>query len=303
VGLSETPKRLSARYLYDALGSALFDAITLLPEYGLTRADERVLRRAAPVLPDRLGPVDAVVELGSGSGQKTRPLLEGFATRQRRVRYVAIDGSRTALERCRLEVGSVPGLGVDLVEDSYLDGLFRVLGGRREHPVLVLFLGGSIGNFDRDEGVAFLRAVRGFLREGDGLLVGADLEKPVEDLLLAYDDPTGVTAAFNLNFLARINRELDADFDLRLFRHEARWSAPELRVEMHLRSVVDQEVHVRALGARFSFAADETIWTESSHRYTPALLEEMARRSGFTVREGWTDETWAFRESLWMVGE
>jgi dimethylhistidine N-methyltransferase len=300
-GLSATPKSLPARYFYDAVGSALFDAITQLPEYGLTRADERVLRRAAPRLLERLGRVGAIVELGSGSGYKTKHVLEAFADGRHGLRYVAIDGSVTALERCRRELAEVPGLEFEGLEDTYLEGLSRALEHRSERPVLVLFLGGSIGNFDSGQAGSFLAELRRRLAPGDGLLLGTDLEKDVGALLLAYDDPTGVTAAFNLNILARINRELGGEFDLRLFRHEARWFAPEKRVEMHLRSTIDQEVYVRAVGAGFTFRRDETIWTESSHRYTHGLLDTMARESGFGVVERWTDEAWPFSESLWRV--
>jgi dimethylhistidine N-methyltransferase len=300
-GLRASPKWLPARYFYDAVGSALFDVITLLPEYGLTRADERVLGRAAPVLPDRLGRVEAIAELGSGSGRKTRLLLGAFASRQAPLRYVAIDGSRTALERCRREVSELPGVDFEGLEEGYLDGLSRVVRERGGDPILVLFLGGSIGNFNAGEADGFLKALRQLLRPGDGLVLGTDLVKPVPELLLAYDDPAGVTAAFNLNLLARINRELGGGFDLRRFRHEARWSEADLRIEMHLRSLVEQEVEVQAIGTRFSFRRDETIWTESSHRYTPALLASMAERAGFAVADGWTDEAWPFRESLWTV--
>jgi L-histidine N-alpha-methyltransferase len=300
-GFGLAQKRLPSRYLYDAVGSALFDAITLLPEYGLTRADERVLRRCAPLLPEQLGRLSAVVELGSGSGLKTRPLLEAFCDRQGSLRYVAIDGSRTALDRCRKELADVRGLRVEGLASFYLEGLSRALKGARKGPVLVLFLGGSIGNFDPEEGVGFLRDVRKLLEPKDALLLGADLEKPVETLIAAYDDPAGVTAAFNLNVLARINRELDGNFDLSLFRHEARWSALERRIEMHLRSVADQSVRIGALRARFPFLRNETLWTESSHRFTPDLLEEMAGRAGFSVSAEWTDEAWAFSESLWIA--
>jgi dimethylhistidine N-methyltransferase len=299
--LRKPQKTLPCQYLYDALGSALFDAITLLPEYGLTRADERILKRCAPLLAERLAPVSEIVELGSGSGVKTRAVLEAFAPRQGAIRYVPIDGSKAALDRCRAELGDVPGVEIEVLVALYLEGLARALREPRTRPALVLFLGGSIGNFEAEEAVRFLSEVRALLREGDALLIGADLEKDPEILLRAYDDGLGVTAAFNRNILARINRELDADFDLSRFRHEARWSDGQKRIEMHLRSVERQRVRVGALQSTFTFEKDETVWTESSHRFTLHLLKEIARRSGFKVAARWVDDEWAFAESLWVA--
>jgi len=162
----------------------------------------------------------------------------------------------------------------------------------------VLFLGSTIGNFDRDAGEEFLHNVRNILREGDALLLSTDLEKDVEDQLLAYDDPAGVTAAFNLNLLARINRELLGDFDLKNFRHEARWNAIERRMEMHLRSTCRQRVEIPAAGLRLSVNEDETIWTESSHKYRIGEAAEMAERTGFRCEGQWVDEEWPFAQNL-----
>jgi dimethylhistidine N-methyltransferase len=300
-GLRKAQKTLPCQYLYDALGSALFDAITLLPEYGLTRADERILARCAPRLAQRLPQVGTIVELGSGSGVKTRAVLETFAPRQQRLRYVPIDGSKAALDRCRAELADIPGVAIEGIVSLYLDGLGRALEGRGNEPALVLFLGGSIGNFEPEDAVRFLSEVRALLQEGDALLIGADLEKSPSVLLKAYDDPLGVTAAFNLNILARINRELDANFDLTRFRHEARWAEAEKRVEMHLVSRARQRVRIGALQSTFAFEADESIWTESSHRFTLRLLKDVARRSGFQVAERWVDDEWVFAESLWVA--
>ena len=167
--------------------------------------------------------------------------------------------------------------------------------------MLLLFLGSSIGNLEREHIVAFLRRVRSHLRSGDFFLLGADLLKDTHELLAAYDDPTGVTAAFNLNILGRINRELDADFDLRSFAHEVRWNAKKHRIEMHLLSCRNQSVHIGALNAHFDFRAGETIWTESSHKFTESELASYAVSSGFQTVASWVDPEWPFAESLWRA--
>jgi len=166
---------------------------------------------------------------------------------------------------------------------------------------LLLFLGSNVGNFDRLGAEDFLRGVRARLKPGDAMLIGTDLEKPVHVLLEAYDDPAGVTAAFNLNLLGRINRELDADFDLRQFRHEARYNREFRRVEMHLRSLCDQEVNVAGAEVRCRLAAGETIWTEASHKYVLDELPWIAERTGFRSKVRWVDDEWPFAESLWFA--
>jgi dimethylhistidine N-methyltransferase len=293
-------KELQAKYFYDDLGSALFEAITLLPEYGLTRADARILRTYSREIVERLpGPV-TVAELGSGSGQKTRHLLRALQSRQRSVRYCPIDVSRHALDLCAADLGSIAK--VEPFCKSYIDGMRDVLEARRpgEH-VLVLFLGSTIGNFSADAALSFLLDLRDTLEPGDALLLGADLVKPVDQLLLAYDDPTGVTAAFNLNILARINRELDADFNLRRFAHESRYDAAHQRIEMHLRSTAGQRVNIPGAGLAVNFAEGETIWTESSHKYELQQLDRLAQASGFRVDRHWVDQEWPFVESLWIA--
>ena len=301
-GLRKFPKKLSAKYFYDEIGSALFDVITLLPEYGLTRADERLLRRNAETLALRLTPDLIVAELGSGSGRKTKPILRAISELQGPLTYYAIDGSLTALERCSHELAGVPGAQVRTLQCFYEEGLERIAEYRsRGERLLVLFLGSSIGNFERDEAAAFLAQVRSHLQPGDALLLGADLVKPVPQLLEAYDDPPGVTAAFNLNLLARINRELGADFDLSNFSHEARWCASERRIEMHLCSLASQVVTIPGADCRVSFEQGETIWTESSHKFMPDELSQMAVHAGFICEAQWIDEEWPFAENLWVV--
>jgi L-histidine Nalpha-methyltransferase len=303
-GLSKPgQKELPSIYLYDDVGSALFEAITLLPEYGLTRADERLLRRYAPAILEHLPPPVVVVELGSGSGRKTRWLLEVLAKREA-VAYYPVDTSPAALAKCRQELSGVGALSIVGLEKSYLEGLREAAAQRRTgQTLLVLFLGSTVGNFDRPAAESFLREIRHCLRPGDALLLGTDLEKPAADLLRAYDDPAGVTAAFNLNLLARINRELDGDFALRSFAHEARWNDRERRIEMHLRSTTEQTVTIRAADFTCRLQEGEAIWTEACHKYRVEEIPGMAHRTGFTCEAQWVDSEWPFAENLWLAAQ
>ena len=301
-GLSKAgQKELPSKYLYDEVGSALFEVICLLPEYGLSRAGARLLKRHAEEMIDRLPVPVVVAELGSGSGTKTRWILEALSRRQP-VTYYPIDISRTALSRCWQELGRIDSVSVVGFERAYLDGLLDVASRRNPgERLLVLFLGSTIGNFDRPAGEIFLREVRQILHPGDALLLSTDLEKSVSQLLAAYDDPAGVTAAFNRNLLARINRELDADFDLNCFRHEARWNGGERRIEMHLRATRPQKVHIRGAALEIDFNEGETIWTESSHKYRCNEAAEMGERSGFRCDGQWVDAEWPFAQSLFLA--
>jgi dimethylhistidine N-methyltransferase len=291
-------RELPSKYLYDEVGSALFETICVLPEYGLTRADARLLEKHAGEIVGRLPSPIRVAELGSGSGKKTRWILEALSRRQKTY-YYPIEISPSALAACAKELGQIDLVSVVGHEQPYLEGLRAVAEGRGEQDhLLVLFLGSTIGNFDRDAGDEFLREMRAILRPGDALLLGTDLEKSVELQLLAYNDPAGVTAAFDLNLLARINRELGADFDLAHFQHEARWNSAERRMEMHLRSTRRQTVHVPAASLRFMLDEDETIWTESSHKYKADEIQGMAARTGFRCDGQWIDREWPFAQNL-----
>ncbi len=216
-------KELPSKYLYDNVGSALFEVISYLPEYGLTRADERLLQRYASEIVDRLRLPVAVAELGSGSGKKTRWLLEALGRRQP-TSYYPVEISRSALAMCERELRDIDSISIVGFEREYLDGLRQVATAYRKpgQQLFVLFLGSTIGNFEGLAGLKFLREVRRILEPGDSLLLGTDLEKPADQLIAAYDDELGVTAAFNLNLLARINHELDANFDLGKFSHVAK---------------------------------------------------------------------------------
>lgn len=295
-------RELPSKYLYDEVGSALFEAICVLPEYGLTRADARLLQENAGEIAGRLPSPVQVAELGSGSGKKTRWILEALSRRQMTY-YYPIEISPHALAACAKELGQIDLVSVVGYEQPYLEGLRAVAEGRAEQDhLLVLFLGSTIGNFDRDAGEEFLREMREILRPGDALLLGTDLEKSVELQLLAYDDPAGVTAAFNLNLLARINRELGGDFDLSCFRHEARWNFSERRIEMHLRSTQRQTVEIPAAGLRIMLDEGESIWTESSHKYNAEEIPGMAARTGFRCDGQWIDQEWPFAQNLLIAG-
>jgi len=294
-------RELPSMYLYDELGTALFEAITLLPEYGLTRAEERILRRHAGAMLEHLPPPVAVVELGSGSGRKTRWILEALADREP-VAYFPIDISAAALVKCHQELGNLGAISIVGLEKSYLEGLQEVAARRRpDQTFLVLLLGSTIGNFDPPAAEMFLRDIRRHLRPGDALLLGTDVEKSIDAMLLAYDDPAGVTAAFNLNLLARINRELGGNFLLFNFEHDVRYRQMDRRIEMHLRSTRNQTVSIRAADFTCLFREGETIWTEACHKFRVEEIPAIARRTGFLCEAQWIDTEWAFAENLLIV--
>ena len=297
-GLTKPQKELPSKYLYDEVGSALFEVISALPEYGLTRADERLLRQHSHEMVARLSSPAMVAELGSGSGKKTRFLLEALDNGQQ-TRYCPIDISHSALTMSARELGDIEHISIVGFEREYLEGLQEVASHRRENEqLLVLFLGSTIGNFDSPADVRFLREVRRILRPGDALLLGTDLIKPIPQMLAAYDDELGVTAAFNLNLLARINRELAADFVLPDFEHEARFDRETHSIQMHLRSRRQQSVNIRKANMTVAFDRGETIWTESSHKYSRPELLRLAMAARFRFAEQWVDAEWPFAETL-----
>jgi L-histidine Nalpha-methyltransferase len=301
-GLNTRPqKELPSKYLYDSVGSALFEVICALPEYGLTRAEERLLQNHAREIVDQLPRPVVVAELGSGTGRKTRLLLEALA-RWQFTWYHPIEISPTALAVCRRELRDIHSISIVGFEREYLDGLQEAAARRApgEH-LMVLFLGSTIGNFEGSAGADFLRSVRKILQPGDSLLLGTDLRKPLDVLISAYDDPLGVTAAFNRNLLARINRELGANFDLQNFEHLAIFNGQTRSIEMHLRSCTQQEVTIADAALSFHFEAQETIWTESSHKYQEEELADLARLSGFHRQAQWIDREWGFAENLWIA--
>ena len=298
-GLGErSQKTLASRYFYDTIGSALFEVITLLPEYGVTRADDRLIERHAGELGKQMGGKVVLAELGSGNGIKTHRIISALKLEGPLI-YMPIDVSASALARCQRELENVDGVDVQPIQSSYFEGLQvameRAPRGKR---LLLLFLGGTIGNFDRPAIPRFLKELRATIRTGDAFLVGADLEKPVPQLLAGYDDPLGVTAAFNLNILARINRELDGNFDLPEFEHVALYDERERRIEMHLRARSDQEVRVAAAELDIKIREGETIWTESSHKFNVAEIVRVSEDCGFRCAAQWVDTEWPFAETL-----
>jgi L-histidine Nalpha-methyltransferase len=294
-------KELPSKYLYDSVGSALFEVICELPEYGLTRSEEHLLKLHAREIVDQLPRPVVVAELGSGTGRKTRLLLEALS-RWQSTWYHPIEISPSALAVLRRELRDINSISIVGFEREYLDGLREVAARRApgEH-LLVLFLGSTIGNFDGAAGSDFLLDLRHILRPGDSLLLGTDMLKPVQTLIDAYDDPIGVTAAFNLNLLGRINRELGAGFNLHQFEHLALFNELTHSVEMHLRSRSKQKVAIPEASISVHFEKEETIWTESSHKYSQDELVSLAHHSGFHRQAQWMDQTWGFAENLWIA--
>jgi L-histidine Nalpha-methyltransferase len=300
--LSLTPPQLPSRYLYDDLGSALFDAICLLPWYAITRAETRLLDAHARDVFTQLGEVTTVVEFGPGNGSKLRLLLEAGRTRPDPIDVHLVDVSEAALDTASKTLHSLPGVNVVPHLTTYVEGLVLakgVVGGR----TLVAFLGSNIGNFDPADGSALLRHVRASLAPGDALLLGADLVKSEATLQLAYDDPLGVTAAFNRNILVRINRELGGNFNLDDFVHRAVWNAEASRVEMHLVARCAQRVNVRGAGMELALAQGDTIWTESSYKYTPDQLVSQLQACGFCTTAQWVDHQDGFALTLAVAEE
>ena len=297
-GLSSTPRTLPPALLYDDLGSALFEAITCLPEYELTRADLRLLSAHAGEAVEALGDLVEVLELGPGGGRKAAVLLAAVLRRQPRVRFVAVDVSPAALAECRRTLEPLGDVEVALVRGAYLEGLRAAAAAPAPGRRLVLFLGSNLSNFDREEARAFLRDVRACLAQGDGFLLATDLDKEPERLLPAYDDALGVTAAFNRNLLVRLNREFGADFDLGSFAHRVRWNAAERRIEMHLEATRPCAVRVPRLGLELRFAEGETLWTESSHRFGLEELRGWGEVAGFRCARQWVDQRWPFAHTL-----
>jgi L-histidine Nalpha-methyltransferase len=312
--LALVPKQLQSKYLYDALGSSLFEAICRLPWYRITRAERGLLERHAPAIVARLcaprhraghaneGAVPLIVELGCGSGEKIVILAEALQAAGGHGRVHLIDISSQALEQSERTLGRLRHISVVGHRETYEVGLRRAAAARDGgQPMLVLLLGSNIGNFDMPAAHEFLGAIRGALAPGDALLLGADLVKPEGELQLAYDDPLGVTAAFNRNLLVRINRELGGTFDLDAFAHVAIWNPAQSRIEMHLESRAHQHVTIARTGLSVSFARGERIWTESSYKYQPSQIDEMGMDAGFTTTEQWIDAEARFALTLFTA--
>lgn len=296
--LSQDPRQLPSHYFYDGLGSALFEAICELPWYRITRAEMRLLARFAGQIASA-GPFTTLVELGPGSGQKMLTLLESGDFQDSAIDVHLIDVSARALTIARETLSALDRVRIVTHQAPYEVGLAQSTRERRRGGrALTLFLGSNIGNFDPPGAHAFLRGLRATLDGRDALLIGADLAKPADELILAYDDPLGVTAAFNRNLLVRINQELGGDFDVGGFGHRAVWNEAEGRVEMHLVSRRRQSVSVAAADLAFTMEEGETIWTESSYKYEPEQVIAMLAEAGFRLVEQWIDDDDRFALTL-----
>ena len=288
-GLTARPKRLPPWLFYDAAGSRLFDRITGLPEYYLTRTERSILTAHAAAILALAAPGERlrIAELGAGSADKTRLLLAAAVRLQGTVLYEPVDVSASALDAAHERIQrEIPGVTVIPQVMDYTHRLHLEPAGERR---LVLYIGSSIGNFEPHEALRLLQRLRASLRPGDSLLLGVDLVKDEKTLLAAYDDAAGVTAAFNRNLLCRLNRELAADFDPAAFRHRAVWNASESRIEMHLESRRAQRVRLPALDFEVDFAPGERIHTENSYKYAPGQTESLLSDAGFSPSATWTD--------------
>ncbi|HEY6360097.1 MAG TPA: L-histidine N(alpha)-methyltransferase [Vicinamibacterales bacterium] len=299
--LARTPRQLPSKYLYDELGSVLFEAICRLPWYRITRAESSLLAAYARDILKPLRRPISIAELGCGSGEKLAILTANGGEPLRLIQLVDISAAALGMAQYRLQ--AIGYRDVLVHQSTYEDGLVQVARHRQpEGALIILFLGSNIGNFDPPVGHRLLRQIRSALAPGDALLLGSDLVKPERELLLAYDDPLQVTAAFNRNLLRRINDELEATFNLAGFAHRAVWRPAERRVEMHLVSRCRQAVDIGAAAFCLTFEAGEAIWTESSHKYEPAQVIEEGRAAGFDHAEQWVDDAARFALTRFTVG-
>lgn len=300
-GLSTRPKRFLPKYFYDQLGSQLFEAICLLPEYYLTRAENEILEHYADEIVSSLEGKSTLIEMGSGSASKTRLIIEALLRKQTELLFIPVDISASALESSsRILLQSYPQLKIEAYAADYFAGLAELEKTKRPRT-LALFLGSNVSNFDPDEALRFLRALRQVLREDDALLLGADLKKEKHILEAAYNDVLGVTAAFNLNVLARINRELGGNFDLRAFQHRAFYNEAAGRVEIYIESTREQTVAISELDLEVEFGAGEQIHTENSYKYDLNDIRRLAAETGFVHGRTWLDSQERFSSNLLLA--
>lgn len=309
-GLTSNPKTLLPRYFYDNLGSRLFEAICCLPEYYVTRDESEIIsERIEEIINeskiDDHGSV-RLIELGSGSADKTRYVIESILRRNVELHYLPIDISSSSLERSSKELLlAYPQLRITAYAADYSSALGALQNTDTNESqalrTVVLFFGSSIGNLDPAESRDLLRKVRMILSPGDSLLMGADLKKSTEILIPAYDDALGVTAAFNLNLLVRINRELGGNFDIAKFRHRALYNEEHGRIEMHLFSLVKQVVRISRISLEVTFEQDESLHTENSYKYNVEDLRELARLTGFHLNRTWYDKNQHFSSNLFTA--
>lgn len=294
-GLARRPKTLPPKYFYDARGSNLFDDITRLEEYYPTRAEREILHRRAPEIA-ALTQAETLIELGSGTSEKTRLLLDALTAAGTLARFVPVDVDAQILETAAADLSEeFPGVEIAPVVGDFEQHLDLLPGGRRR---LVAFLGSTIGNFVPRQRAAFLAAIRAVLGDGDMLLLGTDLVKSPDRMVAAYDDAAGVTAAFNKNALAVMNRELGADFDPDCFEHVAQWNSDDQWIEMRLRSRRRQTVHIASLDLTVEFGAGEDLRTETSAKFDRNGIETEMSEFGLRTTHWWTDSNADFAVSL-----
>lgn len=300
-GLLSQPKRLFPKYLYDELGSQLFEAICLLPEYYLTRAENEILSARADEIVRLMKHPQRLIEMGSGSASKTRLIIEALLRSQPHLLFVPVDISASALESSsRILLQSYPHLRIEAYAAEYFDGLSR-LSKQQPGSTLALFLGSNISNFEPEEAHGFLRALRQVLRAGDALLLGVDLKKDKRVLEAAYNDALGVTAAFSRNLLVRINRELGADFNLKTFRHRAIYNEAGNRIEIYIESTQAQAVSIPGLELTVNLTEGELIHTENSYKYDLRDIARLANETGFVCGRTWLDERERFSSNLLLA--
>ena len=298
-GLARTPKELSPKYFYDERGSQLFEAITELEEYYPTRRERQILAERSAAIVAAAGNPATLIELGSGSASKTRHLLSPMRDAGTLQTYVPVDISEEITrETAAALVEEYPGLDVHGLVCDFEAHLERTPTSTEAGPRLIAFLGGTIGNLYPDERAEFLSRIAALLGPTDHLLLGTDLVKDVGRLELAYDDPAGVTAEFNVNVLRVLNRELGADFDLDAFEHVAAWDAEHEWIDIGLRSLVDQDVHLQAIERTVHFDAGEILRTEISTKFTRPRLEESYAGTGLKLAAWFTDPAGDFALSL-----
>jgi dimethylhistidine N-methyltransferase len=291
-GLRKRPRSLMPWMLYDAEGSRLFECITTLPEYYPTRTERDILASYAEAIVKAAGSDYSrplrLLELGAGTASKTGILLKATTRLRNEVTYLPVDVSSDALDAaCNSIACLLPDVQLQPIVANYVTDPPKLE--RFKGNTLAMYIGSSIGNFSPEEARSILRSLRSELRAGDALLLGTDMVKDVATLVRAYDDRAGVTAAFNLNILHRLNRELGANFDTGCFRHRARWNRVQSRIEMHLESACDQWVDIPAAELSIQFAAGETIHTESSYKFTQRTLGALLDDAGFRIKQTWTD--------------
>jgi L-histidine Nalpha-methyltransferase len=299
-GLFSNPKSLPPKLFYDEKGSALFEQITQLPEYYPTRTEACILRQNADEIAEVVGPIQSLIELGAGTSTKTRVLLAAFLQKQLKLKFFPVDISAAPLRSMQCTVGrEFPGLECLPVVTDFSSNLR--LPSEIAGPRLTLYLGSSIGNFEPMQAVSFLLRIRRTMHSGDALLLGTDMRKDPSVLLPAYNDARGITAEFNKNILAHINRELGGQFNLNKFRHVAKWNDSASRIEIYLESLQRQVVFIRSLNAKVYLEKGELIHTENSYKYSDAMARSMLLQAGFAVERVWRDEREWFSDYLARV--